>query len=260
MNLAINARDAMPEGGLLYLKTENLTMSAKDSRQIPYMSPGKYVCLTVEDDGIGMDQATQEQIFDPLFTTKAEEGTGLGLSVVYGIVKKHEGCIHVYSEKGAGTTFKIYFPAQSFAVDPQKEKQVKWQQLQGRGERILFIEDDLKIQDFGKEVLHDHGYACDVAGNAAEALQQFKQQKGSYDLIISDVVLPDINGVELVDKLHQLNRDVPVIMISGYTDKRSKRAIIKEKNYAFVQKPFRVEQLLRTIKQTLAKNQGSQNR
>ncbi len=261
MNLAINARDAMPEGGYLYIKTENIKISEIDACQIPDMEAGKYVRLIIEDNGIGMDQATQEQIFDPLFTTKEKgEGTGLGLSVVYGIVKKHKGCIHVYSEKGAGTTFKIYLPAKLFSIDKQKDKKVSWEQLQGENEPILFIEDDPKLLEFGKDILIDNGYRCDAAGNASQALQQFKENKGNYDLIISDVVLPDINGVELVDQLHQIKSSVPVIMISGYTEKKSKREIIKKKHYPFIQKPFDVQKLLSTIKQTLAKNQAQNNK
>ncbi len=256
MNIAINARDAMPDGGTLFLKTENIKMSAVDVRQIPYMDPGKYVRLIIEDTGIGMDQETQEKIFDPFFTTKQEEeGTGLGLSVAYGIIKKHHGCINVYSEKGQGSTFKIYLPAQLMSLNEQEQDEIDWENLKGKGERILLVEDDPKLREFGEDVLIDNDYQCDTAGNATQALRRFKKNSAKYDLIISDVVLPDINGVDLVEKLHKIRKSLPVIMISGYSEKKSKRELIKEKNYPFIQKPFDMEKILKMIKQILKKEQ-----
>lgn len=252
MNLAVNARDAMPKGGSLFIKTKNIEISEFYIRQIPFMTAGKYVCLIVEDTGTGMNKEIRSKIFDPFFTTKhKDKGTGLGLSVVYGIVKKHKGWIHVYSEKNAGATFKIYIPAKSTSFDDQKEKEVDWEKLQGKGEHILLIEDDPILRELGKDVISRNGYQVDDVGNAIQALNQFKNEKGKYDLVISDVVLPDMNAVDLVTQLNMIKGNIPVIMTSGYTEEKSKRAIIKKKNYPFIQKPFNAEKILDTIKKTL---------
>lgn len=254
MNLAVNARDAMPNGGKLILKTENIDISEADAHQFAHVEPGKYVRLVIEDSGAGMNKETLDKIFDPFFTTKqAGKGTGLGLSVVYGIVKKHNGWINVYSELGHGTTVRIYFPARSISVEEQAEEEIQWEKLQGNGERILLIEDDPDVREFGKDILLSNGYTVDIAADAAQALKQFKKRKGKYDLIISDVVLPDVNGVALVAQLQSIKSDVPVIMSSGYTEEKSKRAIIEERRYPFIQKPFDIEKMLTTVKQTLGK-------
>ncbi len=257
MNLAVNAQGAMPEGGALFLRTENVEISKNNTRRIPFITVGKYVCLTVEDTGIGMDKETQGKIFDPFFTTKdVEKGTGLGLSVVYGIVKKHNGWINVYSEKGVGTTFKLYFPASTIPIKEHEEQEIKIDRLEGGDEKVLLIEDDLDVCELGKGILEENGYQVDGVGDAAQALKQFKKRKGNYDLIISDVVLPDMNGVELVEQLQQIKSGIPVIMTSGYTEEKSKLDIIKEKQYPFIQKPLDVEKVLITIKQTLEKLKG----
>ncbi len=251
-NLAVNTRDAMFGGGTFCLKTENRELSESEARQIPDAQAGKSVCLMASDTGTGMDKDTADKIFDPFFTTKeVGKGTGMGLSVVYGIVKKHEGWINVYSEIGKGTTFKIYFPAKAVSVEQKEHKEIQWNQLQGNGERILFIEDEPDVRQFGKEILEQNGYQVDDTGEADQAIEQFKKRKGQYDLIVSDVVLPGMDGVQLVEKLHAIDASVPVIMSSGYTEERSQKAIIEDKNFPFVQKPFHIEQMLSTIKETL---------
>jgi len=255
MNLALNARDAMPDGGELLLKTKNMTLSETDAQGIPDASAGKAVCLTLEDTGVGMDEQIMDKIFDPFFTTKKTgKGTGLGLSVVYGIVKKHDGWINVYSEKGQGTTFRIYFPFYAVASPAEKKQKVQIEQLQGHNERILLIEDESDVRRFGKHILERNGYQVNDVADAAEALKQFKKKNGDYDLIISDVVLPDINGLELIDQLQAIKGNVPVIMSSGYTEEKSKRRIIVEQNFPFIEKPFNIEEILAVVKKTLVKS------
>jgi len=255
MNLAVNARDAMPKGGELILKTENIELSNDEAQGIPDAKAGRAVRLVLKDTGVGMEKGILDRIFDPFFSTKQQgKGTGLGLSVVYGIVKKHDGWITVDSEKGVGTTFNLYFPVASVPVAEQDEQQVSLKQLRGDNETILLIEDDPAVCKFGKAVLNHYGYQVDDVSDAAGALEIFKKNNGNYDLIISDVVLPDINGLELIDELHAIKSNIPVIMSSGYTEEKSKRKIIEERHYPFIEKPFNIEKMLTAVKETLGKS------
>jgi PAS domain S-box-containing protein len=255
MNTAINAQDAMPEGGTLTISTENMTIPAPGQQQKEHSEEGEYVRLIIEDTGIGIDEKNIDKIFDPFFTTKGmAKGTGMGLSVVYGIIKKHRGWINVESEPGQGTKFLIDFPAIDGETSDEEEKKIHIDQLSGDGESILFIEDNPDVIKVGRIILQDNGYNVESATNASEALEKFKNKKDQYNLIISDVVLPDKTGLELVELIKNIKNDIPVILCSGYTDEQSKRQEIYERGYKFIQKPFNIEEMLRAIKSSLSKN------
>ena len=253
MNIAVNARDAMPEGGTLNIKTENLSLSDEECRVIPGSYSGKFVRLTIEDTGTGIPKEIMDKIFEPFFSTKeVGKGTGLGLSVVFGIVKKHNGWINVYSEPGQGAVFRIYLPAVSQAVEKTEENKNKsFQDLRGHGERILIIEDNRDVRDFASAALRQNGYVTYEAENAAAAVDVFRTEKGLFDLILSDVVLPDKNGFQLVKELLEIKADIPVIMCSGYTEERARHSIVHEEGFQFLQKPYSLNKLLEIVKETL---------
>ena len=253
MNIAVNARDAMPEGGALTIKTENLSLSEDECKFIPDSHSGKFVRLTIEDTGTGIPKEIMDKIFEPFFSTKeVGKGTGLGLSVVFGIVKKHNGWINVYSEPGQGAVFRIYLPAVSQTVEKAEENKNKsFQDLRGHGERILIIEDNRDVRDFASAALRQNGYVTYEAENAAAAVDVFRTEKGLFDLILSDVVLPDKNGFQLVKELLEIKADIPVVMCSGYTEERARHSIVHEEGFQFLQKPYSLNKLLEIVKETL---------
>ncbi len=251
MNLAINARDAMPGGGKLTLKTENVILDEAYCNVIPKAQCGEFVRLTVEDTGIGMGKEVLKHIFDPFFSTKGPgKGTGLGLSVVYGIIHQHNGWINVYSEPDHGTTFRIYLPAVHIKSEEQNEKLVSAEELKGNGERILIVEDEEGVRDFTSRALEKVGYAVSVAANAWEALDIFEKEK-NFDLIFSDVVLPDKTGIDLAEELLSRNSALKILLTSGYTDQKSQWPIIQKKGFKFLQKPYALLDLLQTIKEVI---------
>lgn len=253
MNLVVNARDAMPEGGTIRIKTENLNID-KDYCEIDiYARPGKFTCLSVEDTGVGMDKEIIQHIFDPFFTTKEiGKGTGIGLSVVHGIVKQNEGWINVYSEPGRGSVFKVYLPASSVESNGEaREEVISIQDCHGKGERILLVEDDDGIREFAKRVLVESGYVGFEAANAEEALNIFSKEKGDFHLVFTDVVLPEKSGLQLVDQLLSRKPELKVLLTSGYTDQKSQWPIIREKGYRFIQKPYGLTDLLRVVREVI---------
>jgi PAS domain S-box-containing protein len=258
MNLVLNARDAMPDGGKIYIRTANLNLSAKDAIKYNYPA-GKYTELIIEDTGMGIEEDLLDQIFDPFFTTKSmADGAGMGLSVAYGIIKKHEGYIDVASQVDKGTRFKIILPCIEKAAKTEKrQKSKKGKNLKGNNEWILYIEDEPEVVKIGKTLLTNSGYQVDAVMNAKDALQKFRKDQDKYDLILSDVVLPDMNGMDLVDNILNIKDDLAVILCSGYTDERSKRNLIRKKNIPFIQKPFNMKELLRNIKEVLRENSAN---
>jgi PAS domain S-box-containing protein len=251
-NLVVNAGDAMPEGGAITIKTENVTLDEEYSRNNPETRPGKFIRLSVADTGSGMDKETLTHIFEPFFTTKGlGKGTGLGLSVIYGIIKQHNGWINVYSESGHGSVFKIYLPAGSVVEKKKAEKKVPAEKLKGSGERILLVEDEDSVARYTERVLKKNGYVVFVAHNFEETLEVFEKQKGNFDLIISDMVLPDKTGLEIVDELISRKPKLNIIFTSGYLDDKSQWPVIQERGYKFLQKPFEINDILRAVKETL---------
>jgi len=254
MNLVINARDAMPEGGKILLKTENVELHENECTGIVGSYPGGFVCLTIQDAGIGIDEKILIKIFEPFFTTKGKEtGTGLGLSVVYGIVKQHKGFIQVQSKLQEGTTFKIYFPAsekiQYLDTDNLESSKLK----RGKGERILLVEDDDAIRSLFYNALAMQGFEVTAAIDAEDAIIRFTMENGNYDLVISDIVMPGKSGLELVDELRLRKPKIGVILVSGYLDKKIKLSEIAHKEYKFLRKPCEIATLLNTVSEVLDK-------
>jgi PAS domain S-box-containing protein len=252
MNLALNARDAMPKGGKLTIKTDNIILDEKYARSIPEAQPGQFVRLSVMDTGFGMSREIVSQIFEPFFTTKdAGKGTGLGLSVVYGIIKQHKGWINVYTEPGQGSVFRVYLPA--FIGKPgYKPKPVTPQpETQGKGERILLVEDDEGVRGFTREALSESGYTVFEANSAQDALAVFEQEKGHFHMLLSDVVLPDQSGPELAVTLFSRQPELTILLTSGYTEQRTQCPVIGGQMCQFLQKPYAMTDLLQTVKKII---------
>jgi len=253
MNLVVNAKDAMPEGGTIVIRTKNVTLDDNACKYRPEAYPGEFVCLEISDTGMGMDRDTLEHIFEPFFTTKEiGKGTGLGLSVVYGIVKEHKGWIEVQSEIGKGSIFKIYFPAISkLERTISEDKMFNAEFKSGKGETILIVEDNEDVLDILKEILTKSGYAVLEAKNIKEAYSIFKKEKVKIRLVISDVVLPDGSGVKLVEEMMTQSPNLKTILSSGYPSDEVDLAEINKKGFLFLQKPFILTELLMTIRKIL---------
>ncbi|MFH1146135.1 MAG: ATP-binding protein [Pseudomonadota bacterium] len=249
MNLVLNARDAMPEGGKLTIATENLVLQESPCQSAPKPQPGKYICLTVKDTGVGIDKEINERIFEPFFTTKGPGvGIGLGLSVVYGIVRQHEGCIKVFSEPGQGAAFKIYLPVVSARPEAEAKDAVSPERLQGNGERILLVEDQEDVRALAATVLRENGYLVYEAVHADDAADIFEREKGDFHLVFTDVVLPGRTGIQLVEQLLCLKPGLRVLCSSGYADQKSQWATIQKKGFPFLPKPYAVTDLLRAVR------------
>jgi len=245
MNLSVNARDAMPDGGSISIKARNIIMTEENSRHISECKPGKYIRLSFTDTGSGISEDVQKQIFDPFFSTKGKsKGTGLGLSVVYGIVKQHEGWIYVISKEDEGAEFVIYLPAMP-RMSSSREKIAKiTSDLKGEGKRVLVVEDEEKVREFTINGLSRTGFEVFSAGSAAEAKDIFAQEAGDFDLIISDIGLPGQSGFDLVNELVLQKPDLKVLLSSGYSDHNSRWPLIKKKGYKFLEKPYALNDLL----------------
>ena len=253
MNIAVNARDALPDGGQLLIKTKNVPLENPPIDGLQDGRSGKYVRLSIADNGVGMDKETMQHCFEPFFSTKEfGKGTGLGLSVVYGIVKRHQGWINVYSEPGQGAEFKIYLP--TVTVKPERETVNSYalEQYQGTGERLLIVEDDHNLREFTMRALHNNGYIVFGVESAKESLEVFEREKGNFDLVFSDVVLPDKTGVELVEELLTLKPGLKVLFSSGYSDHKSQWPVIQRKGYRFLEKPYALSDLLMAIHELAA--------
>jgi PAS domain S-box-containing protein len=251
LNLVVNARDAMPKGGKITIETGHIRLDEAYAREHVAVQPGRFVVLTVSDTGLGMDAETQKRIFDPFFTTKeVGKGTGLGLSTVYGIVKQSEGSIWVYSEIGRGTTFKVYLPRVDEVAD--EEALANGSQLvQGGSETILLVEDEELVRNLAVEILEQYGYAVIAAANGEEGLRLCKSFTGRIDLMITDVVMPQMSGRELAEKIAALWPETRVLYMSGYTDDAIVRHGILDEQMAFIQKPFLPDALARKARELL---------
>ncbi|MFC1482490.1 ATP-binding protein [Myxococcota bacterium] len=253
MNLAINARDAMPEGGKLSIETANVELDTLYAEKHALVEPGPYVMLAVSDAGIGMDEQTQEKIFEPFFTTKGEhEGTGLGLATVYAIVKQSGGHIWVYSEEGHGTTFKVYLPRATGAAvtDSLRRAARSVENLYGT-ETILVVEDEPMVRKLAGRILRKQGYQVLAASDGQEAIHLVEQLQGPLHLLVTDVVLPGINGRVIAETIVSLRPEVKVIYVSGYTDNALNRHGVLEPGTVLVEKPFTPESLARKVREVL---------
>ena len=251
-NLCINARDAMPKGGTITIKTENMVISEDESKAIDNSCPGRYVLLSITDTGSGMDKETIKRIFEPFFTTKGlGKGTGLGLSVVYGIIKAHNGWINVYSEPTHGAIFKAYLPAIKSEAAVISEVKEELDRLKGKGEHILIIEDDESVLEYIERILLKNNYCIHKAVSSQNAVKVFKENSKRIDLVITDMILTDENGLDIIDKLKLIKNNIGVIICSGYLDDKANFLEIQKKGYEFIQKPFEAIGMLRTIRQIL---------
>src|SRR5437773_450863 len=250
MNLAVNARDAMPKGGRLTIETGNAELDESYTSAHLAVRPGRHVMLAVTDSGMGMDAATQARIFEPFFTTKeAGKGTGLGLSTVFGIVKQSEGNVWVYSEPQRGTTFKIYLPRVDEVVEDQPAQEAET--AAGGSETILLVEDSDSLRELGREILEEHGYKVVEASSGAAALEALAHHTGSLDLTPTDLVMSGMSGRELADQVTRLRPGTKVIFMSGYTDDALGHHGVLETGTAFVEKPFTIDGLLRKVRDVL---------
>jgi two-component system, cell cycle sensor histidine kinase and response regulator CckA len=251
MNLAVNARDAMPTGGRLTIETETVTLARGGVREIPGLDPGAYVRVTVRDTGHGMDGEIQSHLFEPFFTTKAKgKGTGLGLSTVYGIVKQSGGSITVESHPGKGTTFKIYFPL--VEESPQRMEGGGGIPDPARGrETILLVEDEPSVRGLVFEALRLNGYTVLEARHGIEALLTGTKHVGPIHLLLTDVVMPQMSGPEVADKLTIVRPDMKVLFMSGYPDHPVFAQGGLKKATAFLQKPFTPNVLVQKVREVL---------
>ncbi|MFO8089333.1 MAG: PAS domain S-box protein, partial [Desulfatiglandaceae bacterium] len=250
-NLCVNARDAIADVGKLTIETDTIRFYEEYCADHAGFLPGEYVLLTVSDDGCGMDRETLDKIFEPFFTTKdIGKGTGLGLAVIYGIVKQNEGFINVYSEPGKGTTFRLYFPRHAESTE-QTEKYVAEEIPVGSGETVLIVEDEASILKLTKRILERFGYTVLEASGPEEAMVIAKEHSGGVHLLITDVVMPGMNGRELADKLQTDYPKLKVLFMSGYTADVIARHGILNPGVKFVQKPFSIEDLANKIRQAL---------
>ena len=250
LNLYVNAWQAMPSGGDLYLQTQNVTLDKEFVRAID-IKPGKYVKMSVIDNGVGMDETTRKRIFDPFFTTKEMgRGTGLGLASAYGIIKNHGGYINVSSEKGEGTTFNIYLPVTKEKIVEEKKPSEKL--LKGE-EMVLLVDDEDMILEVGKEMLAKMGYEVLTAGSGKKALEIYRKKKDQIGIVILDMIMPEMGGGETYDKMKKINPGIKALLSSGYSINGQATEILKRGCNAFIQKPFSVTNLSLKLREILDK-------
>ena len=249
LNLFVNAWQAMPAGGNLFLQTDNVLLEEQDHDKPYTIGPGKYVRISVSDSGVGMDKATRERIFEPFFTTKAVgRGTGLGLASAYGIIKNHGGIINVYSEKGHGATFKIYLPASGKQLTKEK---IRHETVLTGSETILLVDDEEMVAEIGKDMLEKLGYKTVVATGGNEAIKLLKTLRHEVDLVILDMIMPDMSGGETFNRLKAIKPDIKILLSSGYSLNGQASEIMQRGCNGFIQKPFNLKQISRKIREIL---------
>ena len=250
LNIFVNAWQAMPGGGNIHIQTENIIIDENYNK--PYhMRPGKYIRISVTDTGFGMDEATQRKVFDPFFTTKGIGiGTGLGLASAYGIIKNHSGYIDVYSEKDKGTTFEIYLPA-SEKEDVKKEKLPE--EMLGGTETILFVDDEYVVIDAGQQILKTLGYTVFQVRSGKEAIEVYRKNQNEIDMVILDMIMPEMSGGDTYDRLKEINPDIKGLLSSGYSIDGQATDILKRGCNGFIQKPFNISALSEKIREVLDK-------
>ncbi len=251
LNLAVNARDAMTGGGTLVIESKNIELTSAWTTKRSEMRPGAYVLLAVSDNGSGMTPEVKARVFEPFYTTKGRsKGTGLGLSTVYGIVKQSGGHVEVYSELGQGTTFKIYFPRCDEETGTPCEVPAK-PAISGGRETILLVEDEDQIREMAAEILRARGYEVLVAANGSDALEVVAGHAAPIDLLLTDVIMPGMNGRELAEQVAESRAGIKILYMSGYTDGAIFQNGVLDPDTPFLAKPFSMDQLLERVRATL---------
>ncbi|MFZ7111374.1 MAG: hybrid sensor histidine kinase/response regulator [Desulfatiglandales bacterium] len=253
MNLIVNSRDALPDGGKIIIETKNFLMDEEFCKRHADVSPGAYACLSISDTGQGMDQQTLDRIFDPFFTTKEKgKGTGLGLAIVFSIVKSHRGTVLCRSRQGTGTVFDIYLPAASLENDQEKALDATEESLSGRNETILFVDDDLDLLDLTQSMLEAYNYRALRARSGEEAIEILKRERDVVDLVILDLNMPGMGGAKCLKELLSIEPSVKVIIATGYLDDGQKDELLREGAAAYVGKPYKFQTILKEIKRQLS--------
>jgi DNA-binding response OmpR family regulator len=253
MNLAVNARDAMPGGGKLTIETSNLTIDEEFARLHAPILPGEYVVLSISDNGAGMDLETQSHIFEPFFTTKGLKGTGLGLSTVYGIVKQSGGYIWVYSDPGKGTAFKIYLPRVAENVESAAQVAAPPEPATPPGrETILLVEDETNLRYLARQFLEKQGYRVIEAPDGIVAMRLAAAHEGPIHLLLTDVIMPGMNGRELAQRIAEIRPDTKILYMSGYTENVIGRNGTLDAGIRLLQKPFTLRDLKNTVLEVLS--------
>jgi two-component system cell cycle sensor histidine kinase/response regulator CckA len=249
MNLCVNARDAMPNGGRLTIQSSVARLSDSDARHQPEAKPGWFAVLTISDTGVGMDESVRQRIFEPFFTTKEKgKGTGLGLSMVYGVVKNHGGFVNVYSEAGEGSTFKVYLP---LSGKPEVLESVSESEMAGGHETILVIDDEEAIRQLAADILGSYGYRVHLAADGEEGVSLFARQPGQIDLVILDMIMPRQGGRETFLELKKIDPNVLVLFSTGYSQNEKVNEILALGVKGFIQKPYQVRDLLAKVRDIL---------
>jgi CheY-like chemotaxis protein len=250
LNLAVNARDAMPSGGILTLEAENVTLNGDYARERPEVAPGDYVMLAVSDTGVGMEASMQEHVFEPFFTTKTQ-GTGLGLATSYGIVKQHGGHVWIYSEPGKGSMFKVYLPRAGAgdAAAPQPSPRAK--SVAGGSETVLLVEDEPQVRAMAERGLRAFGFVVLAAANGDDALALAAAHPGAIHAVVTDVVMPNMSGRELAEVLAEVRPEARILFVSGYTEAVINRHRDLGGDAAFLQKPFTPSSLAQRLRDLL---------
>ncbi len=250
MNLATNARDAMPHGGTLTISAEEVEINGRFIQMHQFGEPGRYAVITVADTGVGMDEKTKKNIFEPFFTTKeVGKGTGLGLAMVYGTIKQHNGYINVYSEPGKGTTFKIYLPLEGPGEQPAEKKGAST--VSAGTETILLVEDEEIVRAIMRSLLEESGYTVLEATDGEDGLRLFKENRGKINLVLSDIIMPKMQGREMYEEIKKIAPDIKILFISGYPADFIDQKSFSEKGKNIIDKPVIPDELLRKIREVL---------
>ena len=255
MNLVVNSKDAMPNGGKLIIETANVNLDDDLRREYTYILPGPYVMISVTDNGQGMDKETQSRIFEPFFTTKEKgKGTGLGLSTVYGIIKQSGGYVFAQSEPGRGTTFRIYLPrVEDAAALPGHTR--KTETVCGGTETVLLVEDEESVRQLVRETLQSKGYTVIEAEDGESAMTISAAHQGVIDALITDLVMPGMSGRELATLVEKTRTGIKVLYLSGYTEDAIAHQGVLDPGTAFLQKPFTLQALLRKVREVLSEQE-----
>jgi CheY-like chemotaxis protein len=250
INLAVNAKDAMPAGGKLVIEAKNVALDEEYSKSIPGVRPGDYVRLAVSDTGQGMDADTLEHIFEPFFTTKdPDKGTGLGLSMVFGIIKNHDGHISCYSKPGEGTIFEVYLPTPDSIEEYSEEEMVDT--LRAGTETTLLVDDEEPILVLGEQTLSKLGYQVITATDGESALEIYRQQKEQIDLIILDLMMPGMGGMRCLEKVLELEPHAKVVISTGYSFAGSPERNIERSPRGYLNKPFDIRDMVKVVREVL---------